>query len=254
VSELDANTGRIIWKTYSIAQRPQRTHKNSLGVQQWAPAGVPIWNTPTVDPAHHAVYVGTGDASTYPAPPTTDAILALDMKTGKRLWTHQVYPGDSFIVVSRRGATAWQIDRPATSRGGGAVWGGAMDESTVYVPGGRRGIAAFGIADGQRKWSVSPGGAGDEKVEYTAAITAIPGVLFVGASDGGVWALSSADGRALWSYQSAHAFTTVNAVAAHGGSIASAGATVAGGMLLVGSGYGVIAGTPGNVLLAFGVQ
>ncbi|HTB66316.1 MAG TPA: PQQ-binding-like beta-propeller repeat protein [Steroidobacteraceae bacterium] len=304
VSELDANTGRIIWKTYSIAQRPQRTHKNSLGVQQWAPAGVPIWNTPTVDPAHQAVYVGTGDASTYPAPPTTDAILALDMRTGKRLWTHQVYPGDSFIVgcagagktencpkvvgpdwdvpmspmlkrladgrtlivfatkpgdilaldVSRRGATAWHIDRPATSRGGGAVWGGAMDESTVYVPGGRRGIAAFAIADGQRKWSVSPGGAGDEKVEYTAAVTAIPGVLFVGASDGGVWALSSTDGRALWSYQSAHAFTTVNAVAAHGGSIASAGATVAGGMLLVGSGYGVIAGTPGNVLLAFGVQ
>ncbi len=98
VSELDANTGRIIWKTYSIAQRPRPTHKNSRGVQQWAPAGVPIWNTPTVDPAHHAVYVGTGDASTYPAPPTTDAILALDLRTGKRLWSHQVYPGDSFIV------------------------------------------------------------------------------------------------------------------------------------------------------------
>jgi polyvinyl alcohol dehydrogenase (cytochrome) len=303
VSELDANTGRIIWKTYSIAQRPQRTHKNSRGVQQWAPAGVPIWNTPTVDPAHHAVYVGTGDASTYPAPPTTDAILALDMKTGKRLWTHQVYPGDSFIVgcagagrtencpkvvgpdwdipmspmlkhlddgrtlvifatkpgdvlaldVSRRGATVWHIDHPTTPNGG-AVWGGAMDDSTVYVPGSRRGIAAFAIADGRRKWSVVPGSAGDAKVEYTAAVTVIPGVLFVGASDGGVWALSAADGHALWSYQSAHTFTTVNAVPAHGGSIASAGATVAGGMLLVGSGYGVIAGTPGNVLLAFGVQ
>ena len=304
VSELDANTGRIIWKTYSIAQRPQPTHKNSLGVQQWAPAGVPIWNTPTVDPAHHAVYVGTGDASTYPAPPSTDAILALDMRSGKRLWTHQVYPGDSFIVgcagtgktencpkvvgpdwdvpmspmlkhlddgrtlivfatkpgdilaldVSRRGATAWQVDRPSIPLGGAAVWGGAMDESTVYVPGGRRGIAAFAIADGQRKWSVVPGSTADAKVEYTAAVTAIPGVLFVGASNGGVWALSSADGRPLWSYQSAHAFTTVNAVPAHGGSIASAGATVAGGLLFVGSGYGVIAGTPGNVLLAFGVQ
>src|SRR5579862_6299110 len=80
VSALDANTGAILWKTYTIDQRPHPTQRNSLGVQQWAPAGAPIWNTPTIDPAHHAVYVGTGDASTYPAPPTTDAILALDMK------------------------------------------------------------------------------------------------------------------------------------------------------------------------------
>ncbi len=43
-------------------------------------------------------------------------------------------------------------------------------------------------------------------------------------------------------------------VPAHGGSIVSAGPTVAGGMLFVGSGYGVVAETPGNVLLAFGVQ
>jgi polyvinyl alcohol dehydrogenase (cytochrome) len=129
-----------------------------------------------------------------------------------------------------------------------------MDASTVYVPAGRHGIAAFDIADGQRKWSTVPGSAADAKVEYTAAVTAIPGVLFVGASDGGVWALSSADGHPLWSYQSAHEFTTVNAVPAHGGSIASAGVTVADGLLLVGSGYGVIAGTPGNALLAFGVQ
>ncbi len=99
--------------------------------------------------------------------------------------------------------------------------------------GGARGIAAFGIADGERKWSVVPGSAPDKKIGYTAAVTTIPGVLFVGASDGGVWALASNDGHPLWSYQTGHAFTTVNAVAAHGGSIASAGATVAGGLLLV---------------------
>ena len=32
------------------------------------------------------------------------------------------------------------------------------------------------------------------------------------------------------------------------------GPTVAGGMLFVGSGYGVVTGTPGNVLLAFGLD
>ncbi|MEJ0008707.1 MAG: hypothetical protein WDM77_20680 [Steroidobacteraceae bacterium] len=73
-------------------------------------------------------------------------------------------------------------------------------------------------------------------------------------TDGSVWGLSSADGHALWKYQTAMPFATVNAVAAHGGSIESAGATVAGGMLFVGSGYGVVSDTPGNVLLAFSVQ
>ena len=41
-------------------------------------------------------------------------------------------------------------------------------------------------------------------------------------------------------------FETVNAVPAHGGSIISAGPTIAGGMLFVGSGYGVVNDTPGG--------
>ena len=98
VSAVEANTGRVIWKTYTIAERPQPTQKNSKGVQQWAPAGVPVWNTPTVDAKRAVVYVGTGDASTYPAPATSDAVLALDMATGKLRWSQQIYPHDSFIV------------------------------------------------------------------------------------------------------------------------------------------------------------
>ena len=44
----------------------------------------------------------------------------------------------------------------------------------------------------------------------------------------------------------------VNKVEAKGGSIASIGPTIANGMLFIGSGYGVIGGPTGNVLLAFG--
>ena len=98
VSALDASSGKVIWKTYTIAERPRPTHKNSRGIQQWGPAGVPIWNTPTVDLERHVIYVGTGDASTYPAPATSDAVLALDMKTGKPRWSRQIYPNDAFIV------------------------------------------------------------------------------------------------------------------------------------------------------------
>src|SRR5262249_12645998 len=89
---------KLIWKTYTIAERPHPAGKNSRGVPRWAPAGVPVWNTPTIDARRHALYVGTGDASTYPAPPTSDAILALDLDTGKLLWSQQIYKNDSFLV------------------------------------------------------------------------------------------------------------------------------------------------------------
>jgi len=39
VLAFDANSGQQIWKTYTIAEAPKPTRKNSKGVQLWAPAG-----------------------------------------------------------------------------------------------------------------------------------------------------------------------------------------------------------------------
>ena len=279
-------------------------------MQQWAPAGVPVWNTPTIDIKRHALYVGTGDASTYPAPATSDAILALDLATGRPLWSHQVYPDDSFIVgcsgagrtencpevlgpdwdipmspmvktlatgktlivfgtkagdvlaldADKQGEPVWRVDverrRVAGAAGvyRGPIWGGALDGEYAYVGCGDGAVAALRLTDGQRKWCTPLNAAPDNKVAYSAAVTVIPGVLFVAGSDGRLWALSTDDGHALWNFETARAFATVNSVPARGGSIASAGPTVVGGMLFVGSGYGVVSETPGNVLLAFSVR
>ena len=70
-------------------------------------------------------------------------------------------------------------------------------------------------------------------------------------------ALSAETGpRVVWQFDNlARDFKTVNGVTAKGGSMATAGPTVAGGMLFAGSGYpGVAGGMGGNVLLAFGVE
>jgi polyvinyl alcohol dehydrogenase (cytochrome) len=96
VVALDANTGAQIWKAY-VVPTPVPVRKNSKGVQQYAPSGGSIWNSPTIDAKRGAVYVGTGDGQTDPAPDTTDAILALDMKTGKELWHYQAESGDAFM-------------------------------------------------------------------------------------------------------------------------------------------------------------
>jgi polyvinyl alcohol dehydrogenase (cytochrome) len=85
--------------------------------------------------------------------------------------------------------------------------------------------------------------------------TVVPGVVFFGSIDGVVYAYSTADGKALWQYDTARSFETVNGVAATGGTINSAGPIVAGGMLFVPSGYSDLgAGARGNVLLAFGTR
>ena len=58
----------------------------------------------------------------------------------------------------------------------------------------------------------------------------------------------------IWDVDTTGAHTTVNGVAANGGGLNGPGATIAGGMLFVSSGYGSIGFMPGNVLLAFSVD
>lgn len=307
ISALDARTGRHLWKTYSIAQRPQPTIKNSKGIQLWGPAGVPIWNTPTIDNERHVLYTGTGDASTYPAPATSDAVLALDLRTGKMRWSRQIYADDSFIVgcagdgltencpkvlgpdwdipmspmlaktpsgralvifgtkpgevlaldPNRQGEIAWRTrvaGDPNARQSRGPFWGGALDDTRAYFGLAGGGAVAVNLEDGQVAWHVPLNSGGQVRVGHTAAVTLIPGVLLTAGSDGRLWALSATDGQVLWSVETAKPFTTVNGVAAHGGSISSSGPVVAGGLLLIGSGYGVVSDSPGNVLLAFSAE
>jgi polyvinyl alcohol dehydrogenase (cytochrome) len=89
VTALDANTGAVVWKSYSIQEEPKPRGKNKDGVQAWGPAGGGIWGAPTIDPRRRAIYVATGNGYSEPAQRTTDAVLALDMDTGKIRWVNQ---------------------------------------------------------------------------------------------------------------------------------------------------------------------
>ena len=131
-------------------------------------------------------------------------------------------------------------------------WGGAASEDTVYYGLSNGGAVALSLSSGNRVWFSPLDRDSNPKVNNSAAVTAIPGVLWVGGSNGRLYAVASKDGTELWSFDTAKVFDTVNKVRAKGGSISAPGATVAGGMVFVGSGYSVTSGEPGNVLLAFG--
>lgn len=92
---LDANTGRVIWRTFTIPEEPKPTRRNSIGTQLWAPAGASIWDAVTIDPQQHAIYAGVGNAFTDPPAPLSDSIVAFDMRTGKVLWHYQGVHNDA---------------------------------------------------------------------------------------------------------------------------------------------------------------
>jgi polyvinyl alcohol dehydrogenase (cytochrome) len=96
VSSLNAATGALIWKTYTIPES-KPTKKNSIGTQLYGPSGVAVWNSPTIDAKRRAVYFGTGDSATEPAPETSDSIMAVDLDTGKVRWTFQAEPNDATL-------------------------------------------------------------------------------------------------------------------------------------------------------------
>jgi polyvinyl alcohol dehydrogenase (cytochrome) len=97
VVALDAANGHTIWKTYPVQDPPKPTTKNPNGVQQYGPNGGAVWSTPTIDAKNHTIYIGTGDAYTKPVSRNTDAIMALDMKTGKVMWSIQDTEQDAWL-------------------------------------------------------------------------------------------------------------------------------------------------------------
>ncbi len=320
---LDAETGKQIWKSYTVPEEPKPTTKNKAGTQLYGPSGAAVWSAPTLDQKRRAVYVATGNNYTEPDSGTSDAILAFDMDTGKMQWKKQMTPGDVWtfscptpgrndcapdfdigtspivralpggkrvLLVGQKSGMVFGLDpdkqgellwSTRVGKGGalgGVEWGSAADEQAVYAAVSDRTIPepetagalfALNLATGEKIWGTpapKPECAGTPAAAATsgglrrctnaqsAAVTAIPGVVFSGSVDGRLRAYSTANGSILWDFNTAQEYTTVNQVKAKGGALDAAGPAVAGGMVFVNSGYGLWGGAPGNVLLAFGAD
>ena len=170
------------------------------------------------------------------------------------------------------GRILWQTRIGKGGALGGIMWGSAADQERVYVansdvrflrdgtrrldPNAGGGLFALELATGKIVMQVPPVACGERSQcspALSAAVTAIPGIVFSGGVSGYLRAYASDDARLLWEFDTARDYATVNGVAARGGAMEGPGPTIAGGMLYVNSGYGQWGGLPGNVLLAFEV-
>jgi polyvinyl alcohol dehydrogenase (cytochrome) len=95
VTALRATDGSVVWKTYMV-DPPKKTGVTKVGVDQMGPSGAGIWSAPTVDGRRGVLYVTTGDNYSHPATGTSDAIIALDLKTGRIVWSQQTTPNDVY--------------------------------------------------------------------------------------------------------------------------------------------------------------
>ena len=97
VIALDARTGHEIWTAHTMADaKPIRDRGD--GQMMWGPSGAPIWTSPAIDEQRGVLYVGTGEATSAPAAPTTDSVLAIDLKTGAIRWRFQATADDIFLT------------------------------------------------------------------------------------------------------------------------------------------------------------
>lgn len=341
VTALDAATGKQIWKTYTIDQKPT-PRKTKDGKSFIGPSGAGVWGPTMVDPKRKAIYVSTGNGFSAPETGRSDALIALDMDTGRILWVQQDEAGDiwhtgcpqgppppgsglpprsagrssagrgganfagrgaggggrsrppmpatyycpeekndpdwdfaagvmlvnlpngkSLLIAGQKSGMVWAHDPDAkgalvwksdVSRGQ-IVFGGAADDENAYFAMRGGAVVAVRLTDGLERWStlITPQESMTTHRGNTAAVTVIPGVVFAPGLDGMLRAFSTFDGRELWAYDTTAEVKTVNGLTAKGGSIGAAGATVAGGMVFVTSGYtGFQSGQPGNLVLAFG--
>lgn len=185
------------------------------------------------------------------------------LPNGKRVLIAGTKSGDVFgLDPDNKGALLYRVNVGGGTVGGNRggrgsiVWGGAADNQFVYYGAGGAGLAALRPGTGEQAWTFSPPPpASGRGASLGAAPTTIPGVVFQGASDGKLYAISAADGKQLWEFNTSQQFDTVNKVPAHGGAISTSGAVVVNGMVFVGSGYAIGSGaSAGNVLLAFAVE
>ena len=177
--------------------------------------------------------------------------------------------GDVFALNPADGSLVWRKKVGRGGFAGGVHWGLAAAGDVVFAPiadtvftgrftGPRKpGLFALNAADGEVLWHAPAPDVCAEADKpacdpgFSAAVTAIPGVVFAGAFDGHLRAYAAANGEVLWDFNTHGEFPSVSGELARGGSIEADGPVVYRGHVLINSGYLFGDRLAGNALLVF---
>lgn len=161
VVALNAADGKHLWEWHTMKEPEYNGQVSSAGVKQKGPSGAPIWSVPVYDAKRNHVIVTSGENTSHPGTDTSDAVIALDLDTGKVAWQFQAMAAD--------------------------VWNMACDVETGNN--GPNCPVLFG-GDG-RDYDFGAG----------AIVTSAGGkdIVLAGQKSGHAWALDAKTGKVLWS-------------------------------------------------------
>jgi len=97
IVSLSPTDGSIQWR-YDTMEDAKPVRDRGDGKQLSGPSGAPIWNSPVIDAKRGLVYFGTGESNSPPAHRNTNALIAIDLKTGKERWSFHATPNDIYNI------------------------------------------------------------------------------------------------------------------------------------------------------------
>jgi polyvinyl alcohol dehydrogenase (cytochrome) len=206
---LDAASGSLLWKTYTIDAEAKPIGKNQSGLTRWGPAGAGIWSSPTVDVKRRVVYAATGNMYTEPQQPTSDAIMAFDLDNGAVKWVSQVTPKDVFVVgcfgPGRANCPPMEEVGPDFDFGNAPILATTPDGRDVIVAGQKSGVGWAFDPDkrGAVLWQYRAGkGSALGGLEFGSAADAAQAYFavsdMIGGTPGGLHAVKLSSGERNW--------------------------------------------------------
>ena len=203
---LDARDGGVIWKSYTIAEKPRLLRAYADGTELSGPSGGAIWSAPTIDVKRDALYVGVGNTYSGPAQPTTDAVLAFDLKTGRMRWARQMSSSTPDVF----GCTPGEVNcgeraGPDFDFGASPVLATLPSGRDLIVAGQKSGVAYALDPDkkGEQVWRYrAGGGSGLGGIQWGIAADGervyIPVAEIYNPAPGGLHAVDLATGTRAW--------------------------------------------------------
>ncbi|MFV0276538.1 MAG: PQQ-binding-like beta-propeller repeat protein [Parahaliea sp.] len=215
----EAATGKQRWKTYTIPEPASPQRPNPHGVVQLGPSGAAVWNTPSIDAGRRQLHVGTSENYSSPADGNSDAIIAMDLDSGKIKWVFQATPGDAWnsaCVLPDRSNCPVE-DGPDFDFGGASILARGADGRERVLAGQKSGMVwALNPDDGSLEWQQRVGRGGviggihfGMAVSGHSLIVPISDAVadksyrdpYEGTPRPGVYALDIATGKFLWQWR-----------------------------------------------------
>jgi polyvinyl alcohol dehydrogenase (cytochrome) len=166
VVALSAADGRKLWEYHTMPKAEYTGELSATGVKQRGPSGAPIWAMPLIDEKRNRVIVATGENTSHPDTDTSDALIALDLDTGKLVWKFQAMALDVWNMACAANKQTsgpncpWNVaDDPGTGRdfdfGAGATLAKDASGRDVILAGQKSGDTwAFDAESGRKLWNV----------------------------------------------------------------------------------------------------